>query len=73
MIAPVHPARQWLRDIPGVLGDIRDDLCNVRTAAAHLLPFVWRVAAEWERDAAYAEAFTIGRETGHLDLEKTRA
>jgi hypothetical protein len=67
-----HPARQWLQDIPGALCDVRHDLGNARTAAAHLLPFVWRVTAERERDEAYSEAFTIGLETGHFDLGKTR-
>ncbi len=37
----IHPARQYLGDLPAVLQDIWIEFRNVRIVARDLLPFVW--------------------------------
>jgi hypothetical protein len=58
----VSATRQYLRDVPAVLRDIRAEVRNVRSAAAGLLPFVWRSAALREREVAETDMFWLGRQ-----------
>ena len=57
----MSPFRQYLRDVPGILQDIGSELGDVRSAARALLPFVWRVTADDEREREGFEMFHMGR------------